>query len=84
MNDLGRAGTQALERRAAIMQYLIKEPGPMDVSWVYAASGGNLQDLRYLAERDLVVLGESEIWRDPLEGMEFVSKEAPNFDRGSA
>ena len=79
LDGLGRAGTQALERREAIMQYLVKEPGPVDVSWVYAASGGNLQDLRYLAERDLVVLGESEIWRDPLDGMAFVSKEAPTL-----
>jgi len=79
MHDLGRAGSQAPERRKAILQYLIEETGPVDVSWVYAASGGNLQDLRFLAERDLVVLGESEIWRDPLEGMAFVSKEAPTL-----
>lgn len=77
MNDLGRAGTQACERRQAMLRYLLEEPGPVDVSWAYAASGGNLQDLRYLAERDLVVLGESEVWRDPLEGIAFVTKEAP-------
>ncbi|MGB3702288.1 MAG: DEAD/DEAH box helicase, partial [Anaerolineales bacterium] len=77
MNDLGRAGTQACERREAMLRYLLEEPGPVDVSWAYAASGGNLQDLRYLAERDLVVLGESEVWRDPLEGIAFVTKEAP-------
>jgi primosomal protein N' (replication factor Y) len=77
MHDLGRKGTQAPERRREIMEYLLEEPGPVDVSWVYAASEGNLQDLRYLAERDLVLLGESEVWRDPLEGIEFASKEAP-------
>jgi primosomal protein N' (replication factor Y) len=77
MDDLGRTGSQARERRKAILAYLLEEPGPIDVSWVYAASGGNLQDLRYLAERDLVVLGESQVWRDPLEGMEFVTKEPP-------
>ena len=81
MNDLGQAGSQARERREAILQYLIKEPGPVDVSWVYAASGGNSQDLRFLAERDLIVLGESEIWRDPLEGISFVSKEPPSLTK---
>ena len=79
IEDLGRPGTKAQKRREAIMQYLIEDPGPVDVSWVYAASGGNLQDLRYLADRNLVVLGESEIWRDPLEGMTFVTKEAPEL-----
>ncbi len=79
MEDLGRAGTKARERRQSVMRYLLEEPGPVEVSWVYAASGGNLQDLRYLAERGLVVLGESQVWRDPLEGMEFVSKEPPQL-----
>lgn len=77
MDDLGRKGSQARERRKAILSYMLEEPGPIDVSWVYAASGGSLQDLRYLAERELVVLGESQVWRDPLEGMEFVTKEPP-------
>jgi primosomal protein N' (replication factor Y) len=79
MHDLGRTGSQASARREAILQYLIKEPGPVDVSWVYASSGGNSQDLRFLAERDLVLLGESEIWRDPLEGITFASKDAPSL-----
>jgi primosomal protein N' (replication factor Y) len=79
MEDLGRTGSKARERRQSVMRYLLDEPGPVEVSWVYAASGGNLQDLRYLAERDLVVLGESQVWRDPLEGMEFVSKEPPQL-----
>jgi primosomal protein N' (replication factor Y) len=79
MDNLGREGSQARERRKAILLYMIEEPGPVDVSWVYAASGGNLQDLRFLADRDLVVLGESEVWRDPLEGMSFASKEAPTL-----
>jgi primosomal protein N' (replication factor Y) len=81
MGDLGREGSQARERRKAILINLLEEPGPIEVSWVYAATGGNLQDLRYLAERNLVALGESEVWRDPLEGMEFVIKEAPLLTR---
>jgi primosomal protein N' (replication factor Y) len=78
---LGREGTQARERRKAILAYLLEEPGPVDVSWVYAASGGNLQDLRYLAERDFIILGESEVWRDPLEGLEFVTREPPQLTK---
>lgn len=75
--ELGRAGSKALARRQAILRYLIEEPGPVDVSWIYAASGGSLADLRYLAERNLVVLSEGEIWRDPLEQIEPASSRPP-------
>lgn len=75
--DLGRHGTKALARRGAMLRFLIREPGPVDVTWVYAESGGNLADLRYLNERGLVLLGESEIWRDPLGQVEVLPDEAP-------
>jgi primosomal protein N' (replication factor Y) len=75
--DLGRTGSKALERRKAMLRFLINEPGPVNVSWIYAESGGNLQDLRNLADRGLISLGESEIWRDPLEDMDFVPTEPP-------
>jgi primosomal protein N' (replication factor Y) len=81
MDDLGRHGTMALERRQKMMRYLIEEPGPVNVSWVYAHSGGNLADLRVLAEKGLVGLGESEVWRDPLEDLEVRVSQAPELTR---
>jgi primosomal protein N' (replication factor Y) len=72
MPDLGRAGTDALARRQALLGFLMREPQPIDVAWAYAESGGNVSDLHALAERGLVILGESETWRDPLEGLSFV------------
>ncbi len=80
--ELGRAGSKALGRRQAILGYLIEEPGPVDVSWLYAASGGSLADLRYLAERDLVALSESEIWRDPLGQIEVAANRPPVLTEG--
>jgi primosomal protein N' (replication factor Y) (superfamily II helicase) len=65
MEQLGK-GT-ALARRQSIIRFLLKEPWPVPVAWVYAASGGKMADLQYLADQGLVVLGESEIWRDSLE-----------------
>jgi primosomal protein N' (replication factor Y) len=59
------------------MQFLIRETGPVDVSWVYAESGGNISDLRFLNERGLVLLGESQVWRDPLTQYEFQPGEVP-------
>ena len=67
--DLGK--TEATQkRRAAALQYLMRELNEVNVSWVYAESGCNLSDLRILAERGLIVLRENEIWRDPLEKVE--------------
>jgi len=63
--ELGRG--DAAIRRKKILDFLVKEPWPVNVSWVYAVSGGNLADLRYLEDMGLVQLSESEIWRDPLE-----------------
>ncbi|MCD6401397.1 MAG: primosomal protein N' [Anaerolineales bacterium] len=79
MDELARKGSQALARRQAMLRFLVREPGPVNVSWVYAESGGNLSDLKKLAELDLVVLGESEVWRDPLENINPVEPEPPKL-----
>jgi primosomal protein N' (replication factor Y) len=70
MPNLGRSGSASLERRQAILRCLLREPGQVEVPWLYAESGGNLADLEKLAELGLIVLGESEIWRDPLENLD--------------
>ncbi len=75
LEDLGRG--QAGIRREKILRFLQQEPMPVNVSWAYAASGGSLADLVQLANRDLVLLSESEVWRDPLEKLDFVPSEAP-------
>lgn len=77
LHDLGRPGSAASKRREAILRFLLREHGPVDVPWVYAESGGNSSDLRKLADMGLVVLGESEIWRDPLDDFEYPLAEAP-------
>jgi primosomal protein N' (replication factor Y) len=75
--NLGRAGTKALARRQAMLKFLIRETGAVNVSWIYAESGGSLADLRYLSERGLVILGESEVLRDPLDRVDYQPYEAP-------
>lgn len=71
---LGRPGSVALIRRQAMLRFLIQEPWPLDVTWLYAVSGGNRADLDYLAERGLIRLSETEVWRDPLEGIAAVDE----------
>ena len=80
--DLGR--DDALIRRQAALRFLISEPWPVNVAWVYAASRCNSTDLTRLAEMGLVVLGESETWRDPLEKVEqdLVLQQPPELTPG--
>ncbi|TAK12253.1 MAG: primosomal protein N' [Anaerolineae bacterium] len=70
MQGLGSTpATQA--RRQKMLEFLLREPGSVDVNWVYAESGGKLEDLRTLDEKGLVMLREEEAWRDPLAGLAY-------------
>jgi primosomal protein N' (replication factor Y) (superfamily II helicase) len=79
LDELGKKGSKARQRRQAILRFLMKESGPVSVSWIYASCGGKSEDLKYLAERGLITLGESEIWRDPLAGQDFQPAEPPQL-----
>jgi primosomal protein N' (replication factor Y) (superfamily II helicase) len=76
MPELGRTA-ETLSRRQAALRTLMREPQALDVAWVYAESGCTLADLRVLAESDLIVLRETEIWRDPLVRIDQVPLQAP-------
>jgi primosomal protein N' (replication factor Y) len=67
---------ETLRRRGAALRCLIRQPQAVNVAWVYAESGCNLADLQELAERELITLQETEIWRDPLDRIE--SRETEN------
>jgi primosomal protein N' (replication factor Y) len=67
--DLGKTESTQ-KRRAAALRCLMRAPEALNVAWVYAESGCNLADLQELAERELVVLQETEIFRDPLRKVE--------------
>ncbi len=65
------------KRLSAVLDFLADEFEPVDVSWVYAESGADLQDLKTLAELGLVELGEAEAVRDSLAGQEFALAAPP-------
>jgi primosomal protein N' (replication factor Y) (superfamily II helicase) len=77
VSELGRPGTQAFQRRQAIIDCLKDATDPMLVDWVYAESGANANDLRFLAEHNLIQLGESEVWRDPLDTLDYIPSTPP-------
>jgi primosomal protein N' (replication factor Y) (superfamily II helicase) len=65
LGDLGNTEATRTRRQKAL-HFLTVQPEAVNVSWVYAESGCNLADLQELAERELILLRETEIWRDPL------------------
>lgn len=69
----------ALQRRKRVLKLLEDEALPLNVSWVYAETGANLSDLKWLEERSLVTLGETEIWRDPLANLTPVLAKPPQL-----
>jgi primosomal protein N' (replication factor Y) len=79
MGELGRPGGKALERRQAMLLTLLGAAAPLDVSILYAESGGNLSDLRFLEQRGLISLGEDEVWRNPLAQFDYQPVDAPSL-----
>lgn len=77
--QLGRRSSPAAQRRLAILRFLAREGSPVDVSWIYAESGGNSADLRFLADRSLIALGAGQIFRDPLQEVQFVPDQPPQL-----
>jgi primosomal protein N' (replication factor Y) len=81
---IGRPGTAAYDRRICMIETLIAEGEPLEVQWLYAECGGSLSNLRNLEEEDLIILSDAEVWRDPLEEMEYVPTEAPILTKDQA
>ncbi len=79
VDQLGRADTAAQARRLAAWQLLAGEGSAVDLSWVYAASGVTLADLRLLAEKGLLAFEDQEVWRDPLAGAQPPQTQKPNL-----
>jgi primosomal protein N' (replication factor Y) len=75
---------ESRRRRQAVLDLLVREPGSLHVNWVYAETGAASADLRFLEEHDLISLGETEVWRDPLADVDFVPTQAPELTADQA
>lgn len=69
MPGLGKTAATTTRRQAAV-RALMRDPQAVNVSWIYAESGCKFSDLQELEERGLIILRETEIWRDPLAKLE--------------
>lgn len=73
------ASANGLARRQTVLALLAQEGTPVDVSMVYAETGAKMEDLKVLEELDLIALGESEFWRDPLRELDLPLQTAPKL-----
>lgn len=82
-DGLGRTPSTR-QRRTKMLEMLIAEREPIDVTWLYAESGGNLADLHFMEGLGLISLGQAEVWRDPLESVEYVPSTPPELTHQQA
>ncbi len=79
LQELGREGGKAFQRRIQAVQFLLEEGIPVNVSWVYASSDATAADLRILEQKGFLRLSEAEIWRDPLAHIEVAPAVVPEL-----
>jgi primosomal protein N' (replication factor Y) len=82
LDSIGRPDSTAGERRRKIVELLIEERAPVEITWIYAETEGQLSDLRNLEKHRVVSLSSAEIWRDPLQTMEFLPVTPPRLTAG--
>jgi len=73
----GREGGEAAERRRRMLHILAQENEPVQTSYLYAATGGNSGDIRFLEVKGLVLTGEEIAIRDPVSGFSPEGTRAP-------
>jgi primosomal protein N' (replication factor Y) len=75
----------AAQRRTDILRLLAHERLPIALREVYTlVPGSKIADLQALAEDDLVLLRQQEVWRDPLEGITFIPDQPPHLTSDQA
>lgn len=67
----------AVKRRMAVLEYLQHNNRLAWAEWIFAETGANRTDLDWLAERDYILLGDAERWRDPLADIDYVVTSPP-------
>ena len=83
MDDLARKSyPEALARRQRALQLIMDQPEPVPLSGIYDKTGANLNDLKILTQRELAVIIEVPVLRDPLANLVITPQSAPNLTPG--
>jgi len=79
LGELGRKGGAAFERRYALLGYLMDQSEPISVFRLYEETNTNAADVKKLAEKGFITIKEREIWRDPLDEIDFLPALPPEL-----
>ncbi|MCL4507396.1 MAG: primosomal protein N' [Chloroflexi bacterium] len=77
--DNKRQPSSALQRRMAVLSVLREHDRLAWAEWVMAETGATRADLDWLAQRDYIVLGDAERWRDPLADIDYAVTSEPSL-----
>ena len=82
LDGLGRLGSQAADRRKAVLELLARQAQPLETGQVYSVTGASSVELRYLEGRGLIAFADREVWRDPLAELQVLPVEPPVLTPG--
>ena len=77
MLDTGREGGDPAKRRRKMLEILATEGAAVRASYLYASTGGNSSDIRFLENKGLILTGEETVIRDPISGFSPEGTQAP-------
>ena len=67
------------KRRIRILELLAEEPGLVEPGWIYDRTGARNYDLTALEEDGLIRIVDVQVWRDPLEEINFIQANPPEL-----
>ena len=67
------------QRRLQVLRMLAEEPGLVEPSWIYAQTGAKNSDLKVLEKAGLILIHDTQVWRDPLEDATYIPTSAPEL-----
>ncbi len=67
LSSLDLRHTASSIRKVAVLRLLAKEKESAEISWLYASTGANSSDLRWLEQKGYITFQSDQVWRDPLK-----------------
>ena len=67
------------ERRLRVLHTLAGETRSVEPGWVYTQTGANYGDLKALEKLGWITFVDAQVWRDPLEDLDFVPADPPEL-----
>lgn len=77
--DTGKEGGDPSQRRRKMLRILASESAAVRASYLYASTGGNSSDIRFLEKKKLILIGEETVIRDPISDFSPEGTQAPTL-----